>query len=171
MTVSISNLGQFIKQAMKQQDVTLPELSYGTHQSKQAISGYTTNRRPAPIDKVVSITDHLKDTSLNYQAAEQVFGILNLRRSDDLSHAEDPFMVRFVCDKEERERQEIESIVFDAMTAPYVRRTKEQHNQIRCGVKELAEEISAELLYLNTICQEERLNALEEIEKINQLRG
>lgn len=167
MTESISNLGQFIKRAMKKQDINLSELSYGTHQSKQAISGYTTDRRATPLDKLLGITKYLKDAPLNYHAAEQVFGILNLRRSDDLSHPDDPFAISFVRDKEERERQAIEPIIFAAMLAPYNKRSKTQHEEIRHGIREMAEEISSELLYFNAVCEEEHLNALEMIEETN----
>lgn len=170
MTESISNLGQFIKRAMKKQDINLSELSYGTHQSKQAISGYATDRRPTPFEKLIGITKHLKDAPLSYKAAEQAFGILNLRRSDDLSH-DDPFAISFVRDKEERERQAIEPIVFAAMLVPYSKRSAVQHEEVQHGIKEMAEEISSELLYFSKVCDEEHVNTLEMIKKVNQLNA
>lgn len=167
MEDKIKGLGEFIRKAMERKGIMLERLAQETEQSKQIVSNYATSYRDVPVSKASRIAKNLEDVSLSYHAAEQAFGILNLRRSDDLSHPDDPFAISFVRDKEERERQAIEPIVFAAMLAPYNKRSKTQHEEIRHGIREMAEEISSELLYFNAVCEEEHLNALEMIEETN----
>lgn len=158
-------IGTFLAEAIQHSGMELKELEEATHQSIQAISGYSTGRRAIPADKAVSLAEQLKNGKLNIALAATFFGTLAQRRTSDLS-SDNVFLLRDLKNYEEDDRKKIEDETFKILMLKH--KSYQQQLFLETFAKEMSEELSAELTCFIEFCKEANIKSVEIFEERNK---
>lgn len=157
--------GTFIAEAIEHSEMKLKELGVVTHQSVQAISGYSTGRRAIPFDKAVDLAEQLKNGKLNIALAATFFGTLAQRRTSDLS-SDNVFLLRDLKNYEEDDRKKIEDETFKILMLKH--KSYQQQLFLETFAKEMSEELSAELTCFIEFCKEAGIKSVDIFNEVNK---
>ncbi|MFT9411974.1 helix-turn-helix domain-containing protein [Liquorilactobacillus hordei] len=159
--------GTFIADAIQHSEMKLKELAEATHQSAQAISGYSTGRRPIPFDKAVDLARQLKNGKFNVALAATFFGTLAPRKTNNLS-SDNVFLLRDLKNYEEDDRKKIEDETFKILMLKEEDRTYQQRLFLETFAKEMSEELSAELTCFIEFCKEAGIQSVSIFDELNE---